>query len=87
VILDEPQFEGYVSSDRTESEDDFFKEEKKQGDSREDSDADENKTTPKQFKHRYVVDLVATFKDHNSDLILHWSLAKKHPGEWTKPDD
>ena len=31
--------------------------------------------------------LIAYYKDTTDELILHWGIGKRVPGEWTSPDD
>ncbi len=31
--------------------------------------------------------MIADYKDNNDELILHWGVGKRIPGEWTGPDD
>jgi len=41
-----------------------------------------------QFLHRYTVEVIAEYKDlQEPNIIMHWAVGKKSPGEWTKPED
>ena len=41
-----------------------------------------------EFIHRYSIDIISENQDKNEpDLILHWAVGRKSPGEWTKPED
>ena len=41
-----------------------------------------------EFIHRYSVEIISENKDKNEpNLILHWAVGRKSPGEWTRPDD
>ena len=36
----------------------------------------------------FKVDLIAEYQNNPSEeLILHWAISKKNPGEWNSPDD
>ena len=35
----------------------------------------------------FKVDMIAEFSNTADDLILHWGISKKNPGEWNGPDD
>lgn len=40
------------------------------------------------FTNVYKVDLIAEYNGNlTEDLILHWGISKKNPGDWTSPDD
>ena len=67
------------SSDCTSSE-----EEEKKSELEEEKEDDKE---PKFFMHQYTVDIIAEFKDHDEELVLHWALGKKTASEWARPDD
>ena len=40
------------------------------------------------YLHRYKVDIIAEQRDQSEpDLILHWSIGRRSPSEWVRPED
>ena len=35
----------------------------------------------------FKVDLIAEYTNQSEELVLHWGISKKNPGEWTGADD
>ena len=50
-------------------------------------DDEEDEKEPKEFMHKYIIDLIAKHKDYDEELLLHWGVARQNPGEWTRPED
>ena len=51
------------------------------------NEEDDEEHEDSQITNKYVVDLIAEFKDRNEDLVLHWGIGKKQIGEWIAADD
>ena len=41
----------------------------------------------KRITNKYIVDMIAKYKEINDDLVLHWGIGKKAPFEWVGADD
>jgi hypothetical protein len=35
----------------------------------------------------FKVDMIAEYFNQGEELILHWGISNKNPGEWSAPDD
>lgn len=53
----------------------------------EEIDAEKDDEEDTQITNRFTVDMIAQCQNNPDDLILHWGMSKKNPGEWGPPDD
>ncbi len=37
--------------------------------------------------NKFIIDMIALYKDPSDDLVLHWGIGKKELWGWQAPDD
>ena len=70
-------------SNHNDKEEDFDSEDEEEAIDYEKDEEDDDKS----ITNKYIVDMIAQYKDQNDELILHWGIGKKVANEWVCPDE
>ena len=51
------------------------------------SEEEQKRDDVEEITQSFKIDLIADYGNTQEDLVMHWGISKKNPGEWTSPDD